>query len=113
MCIDDDRDEHSFDFYETAFVGSCEVCGGDICKFEHILCDCGRNVHNGCTETCEHTGEVGCRGCMIEDDNGWFICEEAREEYIQSLCDVVKRTGSLGDLQDYNQARRNFAHIVC
>ena len=54
---DDDRDEHSFDFYEQP-----ESAGT-------------------CTETCVHCGHVGCRACMFDTDDGWFCLEECQEEY--------------------------------
>ena len=82
MCRDI-KDDHSFDFHQNDYesAGGCQVCGGDILKYEYVLCDCNRAVHMGCTETCEHCGHVGCKACMVDTDDGWFCLEECQEEY--------------------------------
>jgi hypothetical protein len=60
-------------------VGNCAGCGGTMYDYEVIKCGaCEAQVHEGCIEVCEGEGcgQIGCRACLTENDEGLLMCED-------------------------------------
>lgn len=65
---------------EPVIVGYCAACQGDIYDYEHTICDCGKEVHIGCTVACATCGHVGCECCMKRDSETLeYFCGEECE----------------------------------
>lgn len=62
-------------------VGDCAACGGKMYDYEVIKClACDAEIHQGCIETCdgELCGQIGCRACLTENEEGLLLCEECK-----------------------------------
>lgn len=62
-------------------VGDCAACGGMMYDYEVIKClACDAEIHQGCIEACEGEGcgEIGCKACLMETDEGLLLCEECK-----------------------------------
>jgi len=63
--------------YEDDIV-HCEVCGSEIeYDYNERECPlCQKIVHKDCLARCEQCGTLGCKGCMLlDDDTGLWFCE--------------------------------------
>jgi len=69
-------------------VGYCAACGGMMYDYEAIKCPaCDADIHQSCIENCEGNGDkegklcgqVGCRACLNENEEGLLLCENCSD----------------------------------
>ena len=77
-----DHDKTLINSAEQAPSSFCDdpKCAGH--EHEHQLnqCECGNDVCNACRKVCEACGEIGCMGCMQENDNSEIVCISCEQE---------------------------------
>ncbi len=66
---------HPCELPEPELVGDCQACGGEMYKHQQTRCVCERIVHQGCLQPCVVCKVWACRGCLIEESDGNWVCK--------------------------------------
>ena len=62
-------------------VGDCKACGSQIYDYELDKCEsCDARIHHSCMAECDECGEIGCKACLIENEEGLLLCEECKNK---------------------------------
>jgi len=91
-------------------VGYCAGCGGLMYDYEASHCyHCGAHVHNGCEVKCYSCGFIGCKACLVQDqeDLEWY-CPNCITPAAKAAR-ACARTGSPYHLRQYLRIRKRGA----